>query len=60
MIVRGYGYDERIVYGTGQVVESPQIAQVASSLLDDPAVQFVDVRSATNNCFFCRIEDEEQ
>ena len=55
MIVRGYGIDERIVYGTGRVVETAHIAEIASRILDDPAIAFVDVRSASNNCFFCRV-----
>ena len=56
MIVRGYGRDERIVYGTGGVVETTRIAEIASRLLEDPVIAFVDVRSASNNCFFCRLE----
>jgi len=56
MIVRGYGMDERIVYGTGGVVETARIAEIASRLFEEPAIVFVDVRSASNNCFFCRVE----
>lgn len=54
-IVRAYSSDERIVYGTGRVIPTGTIADRAAELLADPAVAFVDVRSAANNCFQCRI-----
>lgn len=56
MIVRGYSADERIVYGTGAVVPTDRIAETAASLLEREDVEFVHVRSATNNCFQCRID----
>lgn len=55
-IVRGYGPDDRIVYGTGGVVPTPGIADRAAGLLSDPRVDYVHVRSARNNCFQVRIE----
>lgn len=55
-IVRGYGADDRIVYGTGGVVATGAIAARAEELLADPRVAYVHVRSARNNCFQCRIE----
>jgi len=55
-IVRGYGADERIVYGTGGVMPTGQIVARAGELLADPRVAFVHVRSARNNCFQVRIE----
>ncbi|MEM7172369.1 MAG: DUF1203 domain-containing protein [Pseudomonadota bacterium] len=58
-IVRGYGYDERIIYGTGKVVPPEEITRHAADLLSDPAVKFVHLRSSTNNCFACRIERSE-
>ena len=54
-LVRGYTRDERILYGTGQVTETPRIADYARQLLADPHIAFVDVRSASNNCFQCRV-----
>lgn len=59
MIVRGYSADERIVYGTGAVVPTDRIAETAASLLGRDDVAFVHVRSATNNCFQCRIDRSE-
>lgn len=45
----------RIRYGTGRVVAKGELAAYAQGLLDDPDIAFVDVRSARNNCFQCRI-----
>lgn len=55
-IVRGYGADERIIYGTGGVIATPAIAARAAELLADPGVAFVHLRSSRNNCFQCRVE----
>jgi hypothetical protein len=54
-IVRGYGANERIVYGTGSVTPRDRITVRAAELLSRPDVAFVDVRSARNNCFQCRV-----
>jgi hypothetical protein len=55
-IVRGYGADDRIVYGTGGVVATGAIPARAAALLADPRVAYVHVRSARNNCYQVRIE----
>jgi hypothetical protein len=55
-IVRGYGADHRIVYGTGAVTPTARIAARAEALFSDPRVAYVHVRSARNNCFQCRID----
>ena len=55
-IVRGYGVDDRIVYGTGGVVATGAIPARAGELLADDRVAYVHVRSARNNCFQCRVE----
>ncbi len=55
-ILRGYNRAERILYGTGQVVPTAQIPQRAQELLARDDVAYIHVRSATNNCFQCRIE----
>ena len=54
-LVRGYTSDERICYGTGRIVETDRIADYAGDLFANPDIAFVDVRSASNNCFQCRI-----
>ncbi len=55
-IVRGYDAQERIVYGTGGVVETDQIQARADALLDDPGIAFVHIRSSRNNCFQVRVD----
>ena len=55
-IVRGYGADDRIVYGTGGVVKTDAIPARAEALLADARVAYVHVRSARNNCFQVRVE----
>jgi hypothetical protein len=54
-LLRGYGADQRIVYGTGGVVPRGDIEQKARNLLSRAEITFVDVRSAANNCWQCRI-----
>lgn len=55
-IVRGYGEDNRIVYGTGAVIPTSAIIAQARLRLSDPQVAYVHVRSARNNCFQVRID----
>lgn len=55
-IVRGYGANERIIYGTGAVTARGAIVERAATLLADTRVAYVHVRSARNNCFQVRID----
>ena len=55
-IVRGYGADDRIVYGTGGVVATPGIAARCEALLARGDIAYVHVRSAANNCYQVRVE----
>jgi hypothetical protein len=55
-IVRGYGADDRIVYGTGGVVPTGRIPARAGELFEDGRVAYVHVRSARNNCYQVRID----
>jgi hypothetical protein len=54
-LLKGYDADDRIVDGSGRIVESGAILGYAEGLLSDPRVTYVDVRSARNNCFLTRI-----
>lgn len=54
-LLKGYGHDDRILYGTGRVVPADQITFHAKALFVDGRVAYVDVRSARNNCFQTRI-----
>jgi hypothetical protein len=55
-ILRGYGTDNRIVYGTGIVVRNEDIEEKAQAIFANPDVSYVHMRSATNNCFTLRID----
>ncbi|MDR7125063.1 DUF1203 domain-containing protein [Pseudotabrizicola sp. 4114] len=54
-LLKGYTADHRICYGTGKVVAQGGVEAYAAALLTRPEIAFVDVRSARNNCFLCRI-----
>ena len=54
-IVRGYDRNDRIVYGTGKVVDVPDITAYAEDLLSREDIAYVHVRSSQNNCFAFRI-----
>ena len=56
MLIRGYGADDRIVYGTGKMVATKDIVAVAEYMFDNPEIAYIHVRSASNNCYQCRIE----
>ncbi|SPH17401.1 hypothetical protein DEA8626_00919 [Defluviimonas aquaemixtae] len=58
-LLKGYTDDHRIFYGTGRIVPQDEVSVYAATLLDDPRVAFVDVRSARNNCFQVRIRRAE-
>lgn len=55
-IVRGYGKDDRIVYGSGGVIPTSNIPARAEALFERDDIAYVHVRSARNNCYQCRIE----
>ena len=54
-LLKGYSPNHRIVYGTGQITLAADIERVAAEILARADVAFVDVRSARNNCFQCRV-----
>lgn len=56
LMIRGYGADHRIVYGTGDVVATAAIEATAARLLADPRVAYVHLRSARNGCYQARID----
>ncbi|MBZ9671980.1 DUF1203 domain-containing protein [Mesorhizobium sp. ES1-3] len=55
-IVRGYGSDDRIVYGSGGIIPTDAIVTRAETLFEREDIAYVHVRSARNNCYQCRIE----
>ncbi len=56
ILLRGYSNEERIVYGTGQVVKNKDIEKTAQEIFATEGVKYIHARSATNNCFQYRIE----
>jgi len=58
-IVRGYGHDDRIVYGSGAVTPTEKVAARAEELLAREEIAYVHVRSARNNCYQCLIDKVE-
>lgn len=59
-IVRGYDTADRIIYGSGKIVEPGDIANYAIELLADDNVACVHVRSSQNNCYAFRIDRQLQ
>lgn len=55
-LLKGYGDDDRIVYGLGRIVPVESIPDCARQMFTDLRVAYIHVRSATNNCFTCRID----
>jgi hypothetical protein len=58
MLIRGYDRNERIVYGTGKAIDMRDIEAEAGRLFEHQAVEFIHVRSSTNNCYHFRIEQQ--
>lgn len=56
VLMRGYGADDRIVYGTGKVIPTEDIAPMARHLFERDDIAYIHLRSASNNCYQCRIE----
>ena len=55
-LMRGYGEDDRIVYGSGQVVPVAELKVQADELLARDDVAYVHLRSAEYNCYQFRID----
>lgn len=56
MLVKGYDANERIRYGTGQITATADIAAYCATLLNDSETATTHLRSATNNCYICRVD----
>jgi len=56
LLIKGYGADDRIVYGTGAVVPTADVERAAAQILARDDVAYVHARSAKNNCYQVRIE----
>ncbi|WEX07404.1 DUF1203 domain-containing protein [Chelativorans sp. AA-79] len=55
-LLRAYGYDDRILYGTGAVTPKQLVCTHSHELLQRPDVAYLHLRSGRYNCYQCRIE----
>ena len=55
VLIRGYDHHDRIVDGTGKVINTGDIHQAASDLFERHNLAYIHVRSASNNCFQCEL-----
>ncbi|WP_170515660.1 DUF1203 domain-containing protein [Ruegeria atlantica] len=55
-LIKGYGTDDRIVYGTGAITPTDQISTAVRDIFARPDVSYIHVRSARNNCYQARID----
>jgi len=55
-LFKGYSTDDRIVYGTGEIVETNDLIQYLTKTFANPLVAYIHVRSALNGCFTLRID----
>lgn len=56
IIIRGYGHDDRIVYGSGRVIDTEGLNETAAAMFGNSEIAYIHLRSASNNCFQCRID----
>jgi len=56
IMVRGYGADDRIVYGSGVVVAIADLAPCCEALLAQDRVAYLHLRSASNGCYQARVD----
>lgn len=54
-LIKGYGVDDRIVYGTGKVVAPGKLVNACEDIFTDAKVAYIHVRSARNNCYQCKV-----
>ncbi len=56
LMIRAYGSNDRIIYGTGKVVETKTIVKAVIELFERQETAYVHLRSASYNCYQCRVE----
>ena len=57
-LIKGYGANDRIIYGSGAVVPQGQIEAYASNIFEKYDAAYLHVRSASNNCYLLRINPD--
>ena len=56
LLMRGYKANDRIKYGTGQIMTTADLENACEGLFKDPDVAYIHLRSASNNCYQCRVD----
>lgn len=56
-LIRGYSADERIVEHTGALIKTEDLEVACQTLFQRDTVAFIHIRSATNGCFQCRVDN---
>lgn len=56
MLMRGYDCNERILYGSGQVIDMRDVEAQAQRLFERSDLAFIHLRSPDNNCYHFRLE----
>ncbi|MGB7243057.1 MAG: DUF1203 domain-containing protein [Sulfitobacter sp.] len=54
-LIKGYSNQDRIVYGTGNIVTPAEMTAKVDDIYADPGVAYIHIRSARNNCYLARI-----
>lgn len=55
-LIKGYGQDDRIVYGTGIIAPRDQFHSAVADIFAREDVAYIHIRSALNNCYHARID----
>lgn len=58
-LLKGYGSNDRIVYGTGGVVATEAMQARIAEIFSDPDVSYIHVRSSRNNCYQARVDRDD-
>lgn len=58
-LIKGYGSDDRIVYGTGKIAPNPELTAQIDAIFANPEIVSVHVRSARNNCYLARVDRDD-
>ena len=58
-LIRGYGAQDRIVYGTGGVIGNDRMQARIAAIFENPDVAYIHVRSSRNNCYQARVDRDD-
>ena len=56
ILIRAYESNDRIIYGTGNVIDTTDVVKAINDLFKVQETAYVHMRSASNNCYQCRVE----